>query len=164
MTGIGLPKAGQLHSLTNKYKVILNGRAKSSTKLSVWDLEGHRKRLVLHNHYVFEHFGHCYIHRAKSWFQVFTPLSVLLNTRKRYRSLRRLKGSWSIRTFKYSSSFFDWNCQIVTCLCRQRSWTLDEVKKPLHVETGYVRVPSPKKVEMVISQPTGMNSSHISCC
>ncbi|KAI8583341.1 hypothetical protein K450DRAFT_223156 [Umbelopsis ramanniana AG] len=40
----------------------------------------------------------------------------------------------------------------------QRSWTLDEVKKPLHVETGYVRVPNPKKVEMVISQPTGVVS------
>jgi hypothetical protein len=33
----------------------------------------------------------------------------------------------------------------------------------LHVETGYVRVPSPKKVEMVISQPTGTHSSPISC-
>ncbi|KAH8555962.1 hypothetical protein BGW37DRAFT_525932 [Umbelopsis sp. PMI_123] len=40
----------------------------------------------------------------------------------------------------------------------QRSWTLDEVKKPLHVEAGYVRVPSPTKVEMVISQPTGIAS------
>ncbi|GAB5589342.1 THAP domain-containing protein 4 [Umbelopsis nana] len=40
----------------------------------------------------------------------------------------------------------------------QRSWTLDEVKKPLHVETGYVRVPNPKKVELVIAQPTGVVS------
>jgi hypothetical protein len=43
----------------------------------------------------------------------------------------------------------------LTTSCRQRSWTLDEVKKPLHVETGYVRVPNPEKVELVIAQPTG---------
>ena len=44
---------------------------------------------------------------------------------------------------------------VALVLNRQRSWTLDEVKKPLHVETGYIRVPNQKTVEMVIAQPTG---------
>ncbi|KAG2174076.1 hypothetical protein INT44_000190 [Umbelopsis vinacea] len=115
-----------------------NGRARSSTKLSVWDVEGNRKRLFFTVSAFLHSAGIVTFTMLTPGFKVSTPLSVLLSTRKRYRSLHRRKGSWAIR--------------------KQRSWTLDEVKKPLHVETGYVRVPSPKKVEMVISQPTGVVS------
>lgn len=55
-----------------------------------------------------------------------------------------------------SRAWFDLASDTTIFATRQRSWTLDEIKKPLHVETGYIRVSNPTTVEMVISQPTGI--------
>ncbi|GAA4904278.1 FABP family protein [Tessaracoccus lubricantis] len=76
--------------------------------------------------------------------------------------LATLVGTWegaghgeypNIRPYGYIEELTFTNIGKPFLVYRQRTWNSDN--QLMHVETGYLRLPSPERVEFVLAQPTG---------
>jgi len=63
----------------------------------------------------------------------------------------------TIKTFEYVEEIQFWHIGKPFLFYAQKTWNLEN-GMPLHSEMGYIRAPSVDKVELILTQPTGLAS------
>eukprot|EP01119_Soliformovum_irregulare_P003366 TRINITY_DN1380_c0_g1_i1.p1 TRINITY_DN1380_c0_g1~~TRINITY_DN1380_c0_g1_i1.p1 ORF type:complete len:174 (+),score=35.05 TRINITY_DN1380_c0_g1_i1:25-522(+) len=81
-------------------------------------------------------------------------------------NVKHLLGTWkgkgrgvypTIQAFDYGEEVRFWHSGRPFLFYSQKTWNLQN-GNPLHAETGFLRVPSPTKLELVLAQPSGVSS------